>query len=161
MTWESEYPTTEYRGPQQYPIPEDWVLNIVEADGVAWYRYDDAENGQEAEIRHDIEPSDVTYEGPTDEAFLDNEWNPTTELVTHKLSIRGESTDWSGTTIFSLTDPDEEVLWRAVAEALAKYARGEDFDIDPDEIAIEAQAATNESLAAFGSSKEDLGESHE
>lgn len=128
MSWADDYPTTTYRGPDPYPVPEDWVLNNVEMDGVIWYRYADAENGQEAEHESDIDP-DVTYQGPSNVAMLTADPDPNdVDTVTQKFDIDGDP-------VFTVTDPGGESLWDevmgCVAEVLARVARGEDYDAVP------------------------------
>lgn len=124
MTWTEKYPTTTYRGPDPYPVPEDWVLNNVEMDGVIWYRYDDAENGHEAEHESDVDP-DVTYEGPDDVAILAAEPDPNNlEVVTKKFDINGDP-------VFTVADPGGVDMWNeimaCVAEVMARVARGQDY----------------------------------
>lgn len=128
MSWTDEYPSTTFRGPARYPIPEDWVLNNVEMDGVIWYRYDDAENGQEAEHESDID-WDVSGEGPDNVAMLTADPDPNDlDVVTQKFDIDGDP-------VFTVThdgsvDMDEE-LWACVAEVMARVARGESYDDVP------------------------------
>lgn len=124
MTWTDDYPTTTYRGPHPYPIPEDWVLNNVEMDGVIWYRYDDAENGQEAEHESDID-WDVSGEGPDNVAMLSADPDPNDlDIVTQKFDIDGDP-------VFTVTDADDDEVWRCVAEVMARVARGEDYSDVP------------------------------
>lgn len=140
-TYPDDYETTTYRGPQEYPVPEDWVLGIVEADGVGWKRYTEAENAHEASKESDL-GDDVVFETEPEYASLLNDWNPTSDLVTHTLKVGGEE-------VFSITGVDDEVLWRSVAEALGQHARGEEVDVDPDAVAVESQKENNASLGDF------------
>ena len=64
MADDEEYPTTTYRGPQEYPVPEDWVLGTVEGDGIGWKRYPEADESDEH--THDLS-AEATGEGPTQE----------------------------------------------------------------------------------------------
>lgn len=139
-----DYRTTTYRGPQEYPVPEDWLLNVVEADGISWHRYPGFDKGDRAEKVSDL-PGDFLYDGEEPEivyASLGNQHNRSSDLVTHTLRVDGEE-------VFSVTGLDEDVLWDSVAKALAQHARGEEVDVDPDGVAAENDTKNNASLGEF------------
>lgn len=141
-SWLDEHTSTTYRGPMLYPVPEDWVLNVVEADGVLWYRYEDAENGHEAEKRNDVVPEELLFEGPDDDAWLDHLWDEQTGEVTYRLEINGDE-------VFTVTEPDDDLFWTAVAEALARYARDEELPEDVLVLLSDEPKDQNEDLASF------------
>lgn len=145
--WLSEYASTTYRGPTLYPVPEDWVLNIVEGDGICWYRYDAAEYGHDADHKNDIENNDLLWDGPDDEAWLSNEWDPETDLVTQTLEINREQ-------VFEVTEPDSDLLWNAVAEALARYAREGEVDVGILDLVSDEPESEDADLASFAAEVE-------
>lgn len=105
--WRSEYETTTYRGPDPYPVPDDWTLRLVEGDGIMWRRPprpDDAERGW-------------TYE---DEASTLNEFDYETDEQTVKFDVNGDP-------VFTVTEPDRDELMGAIAKVLAQVARGEAY----------------------------------
>jgi hypothetical protein len=135
--WQDYYPTTTFRGPQQYPTPEGWVLSDVEADGVRWKRYEDI--GTEYRNDHEvIEARDYSMNAgtPDEEASLgrglefepveiDGEHEPVLKQVDnpadHELRIGGE-------TVFRVYDPiAADRLRAATAAILARHSRGEDY----------------------------------
>lgn len=140
MTWDDDYPTTTHRGPQQYPVPEDWVLGIVEADNMSWRRYDDAEN-ENAERKRQLN-NEVVYEGPDDVLSLLLEMegdvmDPDREYW--ELRLNGEK--------IAELDGDATDYFAEIAELMASYARGEDYDdIFPDE----DDEPENHTLGDFG-----------
>jgi hypothetical protein len=140
--WQDYYPTTTFRGPQQYPTPEEWVLSGVEADGVRWKRYEDI--GEECHKDHEvIEARDYSMNAgtPDEEAGLgrglefepveidgEHELKPVADPADHELRIGGE-------TIFRVYDPiDTGQLWAATAAILTRHSRGEDYDTIADAI---------------------------
>jgi hypothetical protein len=105
--WRSEYETTTYRGPDRYPVPEDWTLDIVEGDGSVWRRPprpDDAERGWEYE----------------DRASTLNEFDYENDEQTVKFDVNGDPA-------FTVTNPDRDELMGSIAEVLWRVARGEDY----------------------------------
>lgn len=115
--WVREYPSTTYRGSGRYPVPEDWVLGMVEGDGVGWHRYADAD--PDAMHQHDVD-DEIVFDGSDTEAYLVNSWNEHDEVL-HTLRIDGDS-------VFEdIVAENDAGLWQAVAEALARYARDEDY----------------------------------
>jgi hypothetical protein len=126
--WTDKYPWTRYRGPQPYPVPEDWVLNIVEGDATVFYRYPDL--GQDHETDDEVVDTFAPeYEGV-------NEARGAAASVTIDHDRNGDELPYSlqidNEVVFQRVEPDTEDLWRAVAEVLARFARGEDYqDIAP------------------------------
>lgn len=126
--WTDEYPWTRYRGPQPYPCPEDWVLNIVEGNATVFYRYPDL--GQEYET--DDEVADTF--APEHEGV--NEARGETASVTIDHDRNGDELPYSmqidNEVVFQRVDPNPEDLWATVADVLARVARGEDYqDVAP------------------------------
>lgn len=142
--WTDDYQWTRYRGPHPYPVPEDWVLGIVEGDGVIWRRYDDAENGHEAETGRDLD-DDVSAAGPDDMAMIGHEWPAGADVMEdspyHELQINDELV----LVLKDAQDIDEsdgDEWWRAVAEALSRYARGDDYLSTLEDLGLERLKAT-------------------
>lgn len=110
--WRAAYETTTYRGPDRYPVPGDWTLGIVEADGIVWRRPprpDDAARGW-------------TYE---DRAGTLNDYDPESGAQTVKFDV-------NDTPVFTVTDPDRDALMAAIAEVLSRVAAGDDYsDVAP------------------------------
>jgi hypothetical protein len=122
--WTDEYAWTRYRGPQPYPCPEDWVLNIVEGDATVFYRYLDL--GQDYETDDEVVDTFAPkYEGM-------NEARSEVASVTIDYDRNGDELPYSmqidNEVVFQRVDPDPEDLWATVAEVLARVARGEDYD---------------------------------
>lgn len=120
--WRAEYETTTHRGPDRYPVPEDWTLGIVEGDGISWKRppYPDTDA--------------PTEWSPEDRAGTLNEFDAKTDERTVKFDVNGDP-------VFTVTQPDRDELMRAIAEVLRRVARGEEHhDVDsPEEYgAVEA-----------------------
>ena len=126
--WTDVYDWTRYRGPQPYPCPGGWVLGLVEADGAGWKRFP----GLGGALEHDDDVidehgPDVYNEDMAERASLLNEIetfderNPDAAEMRHTLKIGGEQ-------VFSVVEPDEEELFAAVAEALARFDAGEQID---------------------------------
>jgi len=119
--WVRDFPTTTYRGPQLYPVPEDWFLSHPEGGTLGWKRYEDAENGQEAGTSYDID-DEVLRNDPTDVAVLLSEWTEHEETV-WSLSFNHQETIFE-----DLVVENHNELLTVTAETLAKYARGEPYD---------------------------------
>lgn len=121
--WADEYAWTRYRGPQPYPVPEDWVLQMVEGDGVMWQRH--PEHGQDAAHDSDL-PDEAWPLDPEDHASLGHEWPAGADIMQedpyHELTINGEIA------LVVVDGADSDDWWRAIAETLARYARGEDYE---------------------------------
>lgn len=117
-TYPDDYDTATYRGPQEYPVPEDWVLGIVEADGICWERYFDADAADDAAHQYEL-ADDVGMSDPDEAAYLHSEFDPSPH---NRLEIAGE-------TIVRLEATDDTAgLYAVVAAALARWAREEDLD---------------------------------
>jgi hypothetical protein len=135
MTWQDDYPTTTHRGPQQYPVPEDWVLGYVEADSMDWRRYEDAD-ADDAERKDQLD-DDVLHEGPDDELVL---------LLEMEGDVMGPDREYwelrlNNEKIAEL-DGDVTDYFSEIAELMARYARGEDYDDifdDADEEGVQSQ----------------------
>jgi len=138
--WRDEYETTTYRGPDRYPVPEDWTLGIVEGDGISWRRPerpDDAERGW----------------SPEDRASTLNEFDYDSDEQTVKFDVNGNS-------VVRVTEPDRDALMASIAEVLARVARGESYhDVaapedygagDEDGSKDEDASDVNASLGEFG-----------
>lgn len=127
--WADEYDWTRYRGPQPYPCPGEWVLDIIEGDGGMWYLY--ADIGEEHETDTDVydafKPDYEAYnEARGETAFLsskivEDNLAERTSTAEHELKIAGE-------VVFRRVEPDREDLWEAVAEALQAYCDGENIN---------------------------------
>lgn len=134
--WQDHYPTTTFRGQQQYPVPEEWVLNEVEADGVMWKRYADigADHHKDHEVVEERGYS-MNAGTPDEEAIFGRgksfEWRkdangePMMKSIAdppdHELTI-------GGVTVFTVHDPvATDRLWAATAAVLARHSRGEDY----------------------------------
>lgn len=130
--WRAEYETTRHRGPDRYPVPDDWTLGIVEADGSGWRRPE----------RPDDAPRGWTYD---DNAGTLNEWDTETDETTVTFSVNGE-------TVFEVTEPDRDDLMASIAEVLARVARGEEYDdVDaPEDYGGEGRNEQSASLTEFG-----------
>lgn len=131
--WTDDYAWTRYRGPQAYPCPADWVLDVVEGDGIIWYRFPGIGEGLETDndVRDVFEPDYEEYDDARGEtAVLSNkivEDNPREQecKLEQKLTIEEE-------TVFCRVEPDDEDLFATVAEALSRYSNGQDLeDIAP------------------------------
>jgi hypothetical protein len=144
VPWQDDYPTTTHRGPQQYPVPEDWVLGIVEADGMNWRRYNDAEEANDAERKDQLD-DDVLREGPDDELGLLHEvegdvLDPDREYWV--LSLNGEE--------ITELDGDATDYFGEIAELMARYARGEDYDDIFDDEDEDEGGVQSQTLGDFG-----------
>lgn len=124
--WTDDYDWTRYRGPQPYPVPEDWVLNIVEAGGAMFRRYPEIGNDHEtdSEASEHFAPD---YEGLEEargiEASVGTKYIDEEEVET--LTVAGEE-------VFQRVSPTTEDLYKTVAEALTRAATGEEYaDIEP------------------------------
>lgn len=119
--WTDDYAWTRYRGPQAYPVPGDWVLNIVEGDGVIWHHYPDvgADHDHDDDV-YDALGFDEIEDARGVAADLHSEWNAD-DSTTHVLTVDGE-------TVIRTTDPEMDDLWAAVAEVLSRHSAGEDYD---------------------------------
>jgi|GEM_PF-2098593 hypothetical protein len=128
--WTDEYTWTRYRGPQPYPCPGGWVLNIPEMMAVSWVYFPDigSVNETESDVRDAFGMNDDGYEDARSaEAFLlgDTVGPISEETICWQFTIDGEE-------VFERVDPDHDDLYGAVAEALAKHSRGESFeDVSP------------------------------
>jgi len=130
--WTDEYAWTRYRGPQPYPVPADWVLNLPEEGGAMWYRYPGVGQGLQSDddVYEVFEPDDEAYNDARGEtAFL------MPEVVDEDRRAREVTQKWEltigGETVFERVDPDYEELWATAAAALATYAGGTDVaDLD-------------------------------
>jgi hypothetical protein len=126
--WTDDYSWTRYRGPQPYPCPEDWVLNIVEGDAAVFRRY--PELGQDHETDDEVvETFAPEYKGLNEargeEASVSVDYDRNGDESPHSLQIGSE-------VVFRRVEPDPEDLWATVADVLARVARGEDYqDVAP------------------------------
>ncbi|WP_135306328.1 hypothetical protein [Haloarcula amylovorans] len=132
--WAAEYDWTRYRGPDAYPVPGDWVLDLVEADGIIWYRYPDAGEGH-ANDNDVLDSFESDYDGYNDArgetAMLGN------DVVNEHVSMK----DWEleqqltvdGTTVFDRVEPETDELYANVAAALAAIDNG----TDPSDVVVE------------------------
>jgi len=138
--WRAEYETTTYRGPDRYPVPEDWTLGIVEGDGITWKRPErpeDAERGW----------------SPEDRASTLNEFDYDSDERTVTFDVNGDP-------VFTVTDPDRDDLMASIAGVLRQVARGESYHGvdapedygagDEDESEDEDASDVNASLGNFG-----------
>ncbi len=140
--WREEYETTTYRGPDRYPVPEDWELRMVESDGIQWTRPERPEN------------PGLDWE-PEDEALTLNEWNSNADERTVSFDVNGDM-------VFTVTEPDRGDLMSAIGEVLRRVARGEQYhDVAaPDEYGMVeddsegSSADQNASLGEFGADME-------
>jgi hypothetical protein len=128
--WAAEYDWTRYRGPPAYPVPGAWVLNIVEADGIIWYRYPDVGEGHatDTDVRDAVEGHD-RRRGATamlGNTIVDEDRRTRETTLEQELTIAGE-------TVFRRVEPDEDDLYATVAAALAAFDDG----TDAAEIAVE------------------------
>lgn len=159
--WTDEFEWTRYRGPQPYPCPADWVLDLVEGDGIIWYRFPGIGEGLEMDddVREVFEPDYEEYDDARGETAIlskeiveDNPRKRESKLE-HELSIDGE-------TIFRRVEPDDEDLFATVAEALARYSNGQELeDVAPstgrlpedlrEQQETERRQAENQSLTQF------------
>jgi hypothetical protein len=149
-SYPEDYRTTTYRR-REYPAPGDWALNVVEADGVSWHRFEglDADHAADAP---DEEPDDVVYLG----LHEDVDGTPY-----HKFTVNGR------TQARIRDDLDEDRFWQVVAECLwwvvdddmerpdpIYYADAEDAQYTTYEEAenrrLEETAATHQTLDSFG-----------
>ena len=169
--WTDEYAWTRYRGPQPYPVPGDWTLNLVEGDGVMWNRYPAHGEGREMDdhVLESFKEATDTYDDPY-EAYNDAreewaglghevlEWNAAERTETLKQVLKIE-----GNTVFERVEPDGEDLWKVTANALAQYDDGtpvEEIEVSfstgskpPDQLReemIEQRQAENEYITNFG-----------
>jgi hypothetical protein len=121
--WTDEYPWTRYRGPQPYPCPEDWVLNIVEGDATVFRRYPELgqDYGTDDEVVETFAPD---YEGLNEargeEASVSIDYDQNSDEPSHSLQVGSE-------TVFQRLEPDPDDLWATVADVLARVARDEDY----------------------------------
>jgi hypothetical protein len=135
--WRSEYETTTYRGPDRYPVPDDWTLSIVEGDGIGWRRPE----------RPDDAPRDWQYE---DRAGTLNDYDFDADEQTVKFDVNGDP-------VFTVTDPDRDELMAAIAEVLRRVARSESYhdvaapeDHSSDEAGEDGADAESEQNAVLG-----------
>jgi hypothetical protein len=56
-SWPEEFETADYRS-IKFPVPGDWVLGTVEADGASWHYHPEADNSQEALHQYELEGED-------------------------------------------------------------------------------------------------------
>lgn len=121
--WAADYPWTRHSGPAPYPVPDAWVLDTVEGDGVSWSLLPDA--GEDRGTWSDAvdalgNPRSVD---PEARALLTSEWPNQADIMEddpyHELTIDGE--------LVLVLEDDGEGWWRAVAEALHRYARDGDY----------------------------------
>lgn len=126
--WAAEHDWTRYRGPQPYPVPDDWALDEPEGDAVGWYRFPDVGDGHATtdDVYDEFEPDyDGIEEARGEMAILVNDIVEDSRngpvILKHELSIGGE-------TVFSHVDPSDEELWATVADALARYTDGDSVD---------------------------------
>lgn len=134
--WKEHHPTTTFRGQQRYPVPEDWVLSVVEMDGIRWKRYDDIGHGYslDSEIKearnfskNAADPDEVASLGREPavkpvEVDGSYEHKPVADPADQELSLGAE-------TIFRVYDPiDTDQLWAATAVILARHSRDEEYD---------------------------------
>ncbi len=112
--WRAEYETTTFRGPDRYPVPEDWTLGIVEGDGITWRRPERPEDAGRGW-------------SPEDRASTLNEFDYDSDERTVNFDVNGDP-------VFTVTEPDRDELMRAIAEVLARVACGESYhDVDAPE----------------------------
>lgn len=133
LPWTERYSSVE-RHRQQYPAPADWVVNIVEADGVAWMRYSGIGNGlttdNEVHDALDNELGDIE-DNRAESARLTSDPvkigdSAEETVVENELRIDGE-------TVFRREEVDFDDLMAAVAEALALYSNGGEWqDVNPE-----------------------------
>jgi hypothetical protein len=156
--WTDNYSWTRYRGPQLYPCPEDWVLNIVEGDSTVFYRYPDL--GQDYETDDEVvDTFALEYKGINEargeEASVSVDYDRNSDESPHSLQVGSE-------VVFQRVDPESEDLWATVADVLARVARGEDYqDVAPAtgsppasvlrERKLEQRQEENEQLSEFTS----------
>lgn len=133
--WTDTFPWTRYRGPQAYPVPGGWVLDMPE-EGVHWYRYPEHGDGRETDddVREVLNDEEYNA-GRAESAHLwydieELNMATRTERINHRFVIDGE-------TVFERIDPEPEPIFAAVAEGLARFDAGESVttlaeDLDPD-----------------------------
>jgi hypothetical protein len=130
--WTDDYAWTRYRGPQPWPCPADWALDIVEGDGTIWQRYPGV--GEGLELADDVYGVFETEGGFDDEAYNDAR-EERAFLTREAIDVshrRGEETvEWKLTidneTVFRRVDPEFNDVLKAAAEALSKYSNGADY----------------------------------
>ena len=128
--WTNEYGWTRYRGPQPWPCPADWVLNIPEEGGAVWYRYPGLGEGMETDndvldlfdANEDEEREDARGETAILIADpLEVDLRRGTETIEYRLEIDGE-------TVFRRVDSDYDDVLASVAEAMSRYSNGQSLD---------------------------------
>jgi len=129
LNWTEQYATTTYRGPQKYPVPGAWTLGIVEADGIGWKHYPDAgeDRSHETDVM-DTMDADEYREGPDARAALMSEYPDGADVMTdppyHELKINGDVV----MVLKDASEVDESEWWAAIAEALARYDSGGEYE---------------------------------
>jgi len=163
--WTDEYPWTRYRGAQPYPCPADWVLGLVEGDGIGWHRYPGIAEGHDhqRDVVDLFDDYDAREDAHAERATLLNDIVEGASIrdeddVKHELSIDGE-------TVFVRIDPEMSDLMATVAEVLARYSGGEALGVIADGLsfstgrpparvveqnAVEQREEQNQSLTDFG-----------
>lgn len=132
--WARQFDWTRLHGSRAYPVPADWILVSVDANGIRWQRFPGI--GEGLETRDDIS---VVFEDDTD-AIAD-------ARAEHALlCIEAVSSDDGGDqvpdcelliadeTVFRCVGVDPDRLFGCVADALARYSGGQDvgeMDIEP------------------------------
>lgn len=161
--WTDDYDWTRYRGPQPWPVPEDWVLE----DPEIWQHFPDVGEGMES--HHDVydaldEDRDEIEDARGVEAYLLDdllEFDQRRGIEVHEweLAIGGD-------TIFRREDPDFEDVLAATAEALSRYSNDQDLDDvcpssgrPPEDVReqreLERKQAENQGLDAFARGESD------
>lgn len=159
--WTDEWPWTRYRGPQPWPVPGDWVLGDVEADGAMWQHFPG--HGEGCENDHEVydaldDDLDAIEDARGARAILLNELEEfdrreKNEAYTHTLIIDGDE-------VIEAYDPEWDDLFESVAQALKRYESpgdpsmvevesGKLTDEQRREKEIEARRQENQSLGAF------------
>jgi acetone carboxylase gamma subunit len=138
VDWTEQYATTTYRGPQKYPVPGAWVLGMVEMDGIGWKHYPDAGEGAShgTDVMDAMGPDEYS-EGPDARASLISDHPDGADVMTdppyHELKINGELV----MVLKDASEVPEADWWRAIAEALARYDSGGEYETVLSDLGLE------------------------
>lgn len=166
--WTDDFGWVRHRGPQAYPVPADWVLGMVDGDGMSWHRFPGIGEGlgRHDEVRDALDhDSDAIEEHRDVRASLSKEVvefheKDRTATVAQELSIDGQR-------VFRRVSPDTDDVFAATAEALARYSNGQDLDDvapstghlpeeDQRKREIEQRQEENQALDAFAGGVDDV-----
>lgn len=161
--WTDDHQWTRWRGPQPYPVAADWVLAHVEGDGILWRRYPGIGEGmgKESEILDVLGDDGLVIDEDADvSAYLTNDIEGEWSIRDDEAPSLEQHFEIDGETVFRRVEPTEADLYGSVAEALARYSSGGEWQaVEPEsgqppedvqrEREVEARRESNQSLGEF------------